>query len=60
VKAFLITAGVVFSLIVLAHVARMVVEPARRTDPLFWALTLAAAALSAWAWRLAAKPGTRL
>ena len=52
-KAFLITAGVVFALIVIAHIVRFVVEPERARDPFFWLLTLLAAGLSAWAWRLA-------
>jgi hypothetical protein len=52
-KAFLITAGVVFGLITLAHIARAFAEgPRVATDPVFVILTLLAAALSAWAWRL--------
>lgn len=51
-KAFLITAGVVFALIVIGHIARLVVEPQKGRDPFFWLLTLLAAGLSAWAWRL--------
>jgi len=58
VKAFLITAAVVFSLIVLAHIARLVAEPSVRSEPWFWLLTLLAAGLSAWAWRLVLR-GTR-
>ena len=52
-KAFLITAGTVFGLIVVVHAIRLVVEPAAIRDPWFWLLTIAAAALSIWAWRLA-------
>ena len=55
-KPFLITVGTVFALIVLAHIARMVTEPHVRSEPLFWALTVAAAGLSAWAWRLVLAP----
>ena len=52
-KAYLITTGAVFGLIVLAHFARVVAEGAHlATDPLFALLTVAAAALSFWAWRL--------
>lgn len=51
-KAFLATAGAVFGLIVIAHVARMVAEPRVAREPWFLLLTLVAAALSAWAWRL--------
>ena len=61
-KAFLITAGVVFALVVIAHIARLVVEPQMGRDPLFWLLTALAAGLSAWAWRLvwvSSKPSRR-
>jgi len=51
-KAFLITAGTVFGLVVVAHVARLVAEPGMAKEPWFLALTLVAAALSVWAWRL--------
>jgi hypothetical protein len=51
-KAFLITAGTVFGLVVVAHIARIVAEPQMAREPWFLALTLAAAALSAWAWWL--------
>jgi hypothetical protein len=51
-KAFLITAGTVFGLVVVAHVARMFSEPQLVREPWFWALTVLSAALSAWAWRL--------
>ena len=51
-RPFLITAGSVFGLVVVAHVARIVAEPQMAKEPWFLALTLAAAALSAWAWRL--------
>ena len=52
-KAYLVTTGTVFGLIVLAHVWRAIVEgPSVGTDPVFVVLTLAAAGLSIWAWRL--------
>lgn len=51
-KLFLITAGTVFGLVVVAHIARVVAEPRMVREPWFLALTLVAAALSAWAWRL--------
>jgi hypothetical protein len=56
-KAFLITAGTIFGLIVVAHIARMVDEPSKARDPLFWALTALSAGLSLWAWRLLARLG---
>ncbi len=52
-KAFLITSGAVFGLIVVAHLVRVIVEPQMASDPWFWALTVVAGALSFWAWRLA-------
>ena len=51
-RSFLITAGTVFGLIVAAHIARIAAEPGMAKDPWFWLLTLIAAALSGWAWRL--------
>ena len=51
-KAFLIVAGSVFALVVSAHIARITVEPRMARDPWFWLITIVAAALSAWAWRL--------
>ena len=51
-KAFLITAGTVFGLVVVAHVIRISVEPEMARDPWFWALTLLAGGLCFWACRL--------
>jgi hypothetical protein len=52
-KAYLITTGMIFALIVVAHVWRAFAEGSHlATDPLFLLLTLLAAALSIWAWRL--------
>jgi len=52
-KAYLITTGVVFGLITVLHLWRMIAEwPKMATDPVYIALTLLAAALSFWAWRL--------
>jgi hypothetical protein len=52
-KAFLITTGTVFGLITLVHIARAFAEGAGvAKDPVFVLLTLLAAGLSAWAWRL--------
>jgi len=52
VRAFVATCGILFGLIVVAHVARMIAEPRVASEPWFWLLTVIAAALSAWAWRL--------
>lgn len=53
-KAFLLTAGIAFGLIVVAHVWRVIAESsALARDPWFILLTLVAAAMSAWAFYLA-------
>jgi hypothetical protein len=52
-KAYLITTGTIFGLIVGAHVWRAFAEGSHlATDPVFVLLTLLAAALSFWAFRL--------
>ncbi len=52
-KAYIMTTGALFGLITVAHVLRMISEGAElATDPFYALLTLAAAALSYWAWRL--------
>jgi hypothetical protein len=57
VKAYLITTGVLFGLIAVAHLLRTVAEWSRlAADAWFYlegpGLGLVAAALSVWAWRL--------
>jgi hypothetical protein len=51
-KLFLMTAGTVFGLIVIAHLARVHAESQMASDPFFWAITILAGALSSWAWWL--------
>jgi hypothetical protein len=52
-KAYIMTTGAVFGLITLAHVARIIAEGSHLvTDPFFVLLTITAATLCAWAWRL--------
>jgi hypothetical protein len=52
-KAFLVTAGVIFGLVTVAHMLRIVFENARlATDPFFLLLTILSAGLSAWAFVL--------
>ena len=52
-KAYVATSGSIFGLIVLAHLLRIVAEGSRvARDPVFVLLTLAAASLSFWAWRV--------
>lgn len=52
-KAYVITTGTIFGLLVLVHVWRAVEEGRHLwTSPSFDTITVAAAALSVWAWRL--------
>ena len=51
-KTYVITTGVIFALLVLAHAWRMVVEPHLATNPSYLVATVAAALLSLWAGRL--------
>jgi hypothetical protein len=50
VRAYIITTGVVFALITVAHIARLATEPMHvLREPVFLTLTVLAAALSIWA-----------
>jgi hypothetical protein len=52
-KAYLITSGIIFGLIPVAHVWRLMDEGLQRAkDPFFILITVLAAGLSVWAWRL--------
>jgi hypothetical protein len=52
-RAYVMTTGVLFGLIAMAHAWRVFEEgPGLATDPWFILLTVAAAALCLWAWRL--------
>jgi hypothetical protein len=52
-KAYVMTTGVVFGLLTLAHLLRMIAEGRHvATNPLFVLITVAAASLCFWAWRL--------
>jgi len=50
-KAYIATSGAVFGLLVVAHILRVIEEPAMARDPWFILITVAAAAFAAWAWR---------
>lgn len=56
-KAYLFTTGSLFGLIAGVHAWRMVDERHLASDPWYVLLTLAAAALSVWAWRLLGRRG---
>ena len=51
-KAYLITTGSVFALIVLSHLLRFITEGGALHEPLLWVLTVLAAGLSFWAFSL--------
>jgi hypothetical protein len=52
-KAYVITTGAVFGLLTLAHVWRIMEEgPHLATNPWYVLITVAAAVLCLWAWRL--------
>jgi len=52
-KAYVMTTGAVFGLLVVAHVWRVIEEGvALAKDPIYILITMAAAALCLWAWRL--------
>jgi uncharacterized membrane protein len=53
VKAYVTTTGVVFGLLTVAHIWRVIEEGSHlATDPWYVLITVAAAALSLWAWRV--------
>ena len=51
-KAYLITTGSLFALLAVVHVWRMTVEGHLARDPWYILITLGAAGLGVWAWRL--------
>jgi len=56
VKAYVTTTGVIFGLLTVAHIWRIVAEnPNLARDPWYVLITVAAAALSLWAWRVLPK-----
>jgi hypothetical protein len=52
-RAYVTTTGVLFALLAVLHLWRAIAERhGLATDPWFIGITLAAAALSLWAWRV--------
>ncbi len=49
-KAYVTTTGAIFGLLTLAHVWRIIEERHLASDPWYLLITVAAAALSVWAW----------
>ncbi len=59
-KAYLITTGTVFGLLVVLHIWRFIEEGGHlASDPFFWLITLVAAGLSVWAWSLVRLSSTK-
>ena len=57
-RAYIVTSGSIFGLIVVAHAARVVAEGTHVVrEPFFDAMTVLAAALAIWAYRVAAAYG---
>jgi hypothetical protein len=57
-RTYVITTGILFGLLVLAHLVRLGIEGVRLAkDPFFVLATLVSAGMSLWAWRLARRPG---
>jgi hypothetical protein len=51
-KTYVVATGLLFGLLALVHVWRMVEERPLMTDPWYLLVTLAAGAMSVWAWRV--------
>jgi len=56
-RAYVATTGILFALIIVAHVMRVAFEGVKvLQDPLFELFTVVFAALAGWAWRLLRVP----
>ena len=52
-KAYVVTTGMIFGLLVAVHLGRILAEnPQLATDPIFLAITAVAGGLAIWAWRV--------
>lgn len=47
-KAYVVTTGILFALLVFAHIWRGAIEPQLRTDPAFLGMSLLCVALCGW------------
>jgi hypothetical protein len=57
-KAYIVTSGIIFALIAVAHVLRVLAEGTRLiAEPFFILMTLAAIGMALWAWRVVPSPG---
>ena len=55
-RAYVMITGAIFGLLAVAHVWRWYLERHLLTDPAHVSITVVAAALSVWAWRLTRGP----
>ena len=51
-RAYVLTTGILFGIVTLAHVWRMIQERPMATAPWYILITVATGALAVWAWRL--------
>ena len=51
-KAYVATTGVLFGLLVVAHICRLFVEPEQWRDPWFGIFTVLGAIMAFWSWRV--------
>jgi uncharacterized membrane protein len=51
-RAYVLTTGILFGIVTLAHVWRMIEERPMATVPWYILITVATGALCFWAWRL--------
>jgi hypothetical protein len=51
-RAYVLTTGIVFGIVTLAHVWRMIEERQMATVPWYILITVATGGLCVWAWRL--------
>ena len=58
-RAYVIVSGAIFGVLAAVHVWRMVVERSVLHDPVFVGVTVFAAAMSVWAWRVAARANAK-
>ena len=57
-RAYVITTGIIFALITIAHIVRLAMESTRvLTEPIFVLLTILSAALTVWAWLILRRLG---
>ena len=56
-RAYILTTGVIFGIVTLAHVWRMIEERQMATEPWYILITVATGALCLWAWQVVRRAG---